>query len=225
MRVIRKTAEPESLTIWKKKHPQGRYEDLDSSVRRDIRQKSLSEQYYLCAYCCQRITDIGDCHNEHLEAQSLNPKRTLDFQNIVASCDTPGQCGRSHQSQPLPLTPVMDECETELLFRISGRVEGLTERACTTIQVLNLGDRNKPNLALIEKRRQLVNALLWEHGINPDQGLMQDLEDDEFLYDFYEEILHDLQKPQGEKLDAFAPVAVSIIRNWLSSRNPAKKSK
>jgi hypothetical protein len=66
---------------------------------------------------------------------------------------------------------------------------------------------------------------LWEHGINPDKGLMQDLEDDDFLYDFYEEILHDLQKPQGEKLDAFAPVAVSIIRSWLSRKNPAKKSK
>lgn len=100
-----------------------------------------------------------------------------------------------------------------------------SDLSCTTIRVLNLGDRNKPNLALIEKRRQLVNALLWEHGINPDQGLMQDLEDDEFLYDFYEEILHDLQKPQGEKLDAFAPVAVSIIRSWLNRKNPAKKSK
>jgi hypothetical protein len=39
--------------------------------------------------------------------------------------------GGAHGSQPLPLTPLMPECETELRFKFSGRVEGLTERACT----------------------------------------------------------------------------------------------
>jgi hypothetical protein len=71
----------------------------------------------------------------------------------------------------------MTECETELRFKISGRVEGLTDRAGVTIRVLNLGDDEKNNRALIEKRKQLSNALLWENVINPDDGL----EDDEIL--------------------------------------------
>ncbi len=59
---------------------------------------------------------------------------------IVASCNTPNQCGDAHKSQHLPLTPLMTECETELRFKISGRVEGLSDRAADTIRVLNLGD-------------------------------------------------------------------------------------
>ncbi|MDJ0620645.1 MAG: hypothetical protein QNJ63_28580 [Calothrix sp. MO_192.B10] len=103
MRTISKGAEPSSLTAWKRKKSHGRYNQLTEGVRRDIRDHALKEQYYLCAYCCQRIQDIEACHNEHIEAQNLNPGRTLDFTNIVASCNTSNQCGAAHKSQALPL--------------------------------------------------------------------------------------------------------------------------
>ena len=157
MRTISKGAEPCCLTAWKRKNTHGAYDDLDKTeegkvVRAKIRDYALNEQFYLCAYCCQQIKEINACHNEHLEAQKLNPKCTLDFSNIVASCNTPNQCGDAHKSQHLPLTPLMTECETELRFKISGRVEGLTDRAAVTIRVLNLGDDEKNNRALIEKQ-------------------------------------------------------------------------
>lgn len=159
MRKINKGSEPPDLTAWKKKNPHGRYNQLPEEIRRIIREYALKEQFYLCAYCCQRIEDINSCHNEHIEAQNLNPNRTLEFSNIVASCNTSNQCGDAHKSQPLPLTPLMVECETELRFKISGRVEGLSDRAKDTIQVLNLGDDEQNNRALIEKRKQLCHAL------------------------------------------------------------------
>lgn len=145
MRAIHKGAEPTSLVSWKRVNPQKSYIDLTPDIRRDIREKALKEQYYICAYCCQQIRNVDNCHNEHLEPQKVNPKRTLDFTNIVASCNTPNQCGRAHESRHLPLTPLMSECETELRFKISGRVEGLSERATTAIQVLNLGDHERHN--------------------------------------------------------------------------------
>ena len=209
MRTISKGSEPSNLTAWKRKNPNGRYDRLTEDIRRTIRQHALEEQFYLCAYCCQRIQDINNCHNEHVEAQNLNPGRTIDFSNIVASCNTPNQCGDAHKSQHLPLTPLMTECETELRFKISGRVEGLTNRAIETIQVLKLGDHEKNNRTLIEKRKQLSNALLLLNGINPDEGL----EDEELLG----MLINDLSQPQQNQMEPFMPVVINILRSWLES--------
>ncbi|NJM78276.1 MAG: TIGR02646 family protein [Acaryochloridaceae cyanobacterium RU_4_10] len=207
MRAISKGSEPPSLTIWKQANCHKHYTDLDTDIRRDIRDHALKEQFYLCAYCCQRIQDIDACHNEHVEARKLNSIRTLDFENIVASCNTLNQCGNAHKSQSLTLTPLMMECETELQFKISGRVKGVSDRATATIQVLNLGDREKNNRALIEKRKQLVNALLLANYIDPDEGL----EDEELL----ELLIDELAQPQQGQLEPFAPVVINILRSWL----------
>jgi uncharacterized protein (TIGR02646 family) len=207
MRTISKEPEPPSLLNWKQANPHGRYNQLTEDIRRTIRQHTLEEQLYLCAYCCQRVAGIDTCHNEHVEAQSLNPRRTLDFTNIVASCNTRNQCGNAHKSQHLPLTPLMAECETELRFKISGRVEGLSVRATTTIQVLNLGDHEKNNRSFIGKRKQLSDALLWKNSINPDEGL----EDEDLL----EILINELAQSQQGQLEPFAPVVINILRSWL----------
>jgi hypothetical protein len=91
MRTISKGTEPSCLTVWKKKNPHGVYDDLDKTeegkvVRATIRDHALNEQFYLCAYCCKRIQEINACHNEHVEAQKLNPGRTLDFSNRLNRC-------------------------------------------------------------------------------------------------------------------------------------------
>ena len=209
MRTIIKGTEPPDLTVWKGRNPHKKYKDLVGTeegkiIRATIRDYSLKEQFYLCAYCCQRIEDIDACHNEHVEAQSQNPRRTLDFSNIVASCNTPEQCGDAHKSKCLPLTPLMKECETELRFKISGRAEGLSDRAVVTIQVLNL---NSP--ALIQKRKKLSNDLLFTNIINPDKGL----EDEDLL----KMLIDDLLQPQLGQMEPFTPVVINILRSWLQS--------
>ena len=209
MRKIHKQQEPVSVTAFKRTKPHARYQNLSEVERRDIRLTCTAEQFYLCAYCCQSISGTNeDTMNEHVEAQKLAPNRTLDFNNIVASCRTSKQCDAAHDSQVLPLTPLMDECETELKFKISGRVEGLTDRAKQAIQVLNLGDDERNNRALIEKRKQLSHNLMYTHGINPQQAL----EDDELL----KSVIDDLLTPKDGNLDAFAPVVANILTNWIS---------
>ena len=208
MQTIHKGAEPSSLAAWKLSNPHGCYDDLTGDIRRTIRQHALEEQFYLCAYCCQQIRDTSTCHNEHVEAQAQNLNRSLDFTNIVASCNTPRQCGTAHKSKNLPLTPLLPECETELRFKISGRVEGLSDRAIEAIHVLNLGDHEKNNRALIEKRKQLSNVLLLRHYGDLSQGLE---EDEEVLLLLIEELI----QPQQGKLEPFAPVVVNIVRSWL----------
>ena len=210
MRKISKVAghEPNELSHWKTRNPQGIYEDLTEKERQAIRTECLKEQYCLCAYCCQSISgENHDCMNEHVEARKIAPLRSLDFTNIVASCTKAKQCDDSHGSQPLPLTPFMPECEAEFEFKLSGRVAGRTIRAQETIKVLNLGDNEKNNRSLIEKRRQLVQAILFTNGIDPSEGL-----DDDNLINM---VIQDISTPINGKLESFTPVAVNILRQWL----------
>lgn len=211
MRKIDKGQEPDSLSAFKRRHPLARYPDVSDAERQEIRHTCAAEQFYLCAYCCQRISGTNqDTMNEHVEAQDRAPNRTLDFSNLVASCTTPKQCDAAHGAQPLPLTPLMPECETELRFKLSGRVDGLTERAREAIRVLNLGDSEQNNKALVAKRKQLVDSLIWTHYGPNQQQLLQE-EDRELL----QMLIAELSQPQQGKLEPFAPVLVNILRSLL----------
>lgn len=209
MREISKGDEPALLTAWKRANPHARYPAVPSEHRRAIRTACITEQFGLCAYCCQSI-DVDTAHNEHIAAQDTAPNRTLDYLNIVASCQTPSQCGHRRGTQFLPLTPLMAECETELKFYLSGRVEGLTERAKTSISTLNLGDTLESNRGLIGKRKALVEAIIFSELLEPE-GLAA--EDDDLLV----MLMDNLQTPDDHQcLQAFSPVLVNVLRHFLA---------
>lgn len=220
MRKIEKTPAPDSFLKWVKQKPHDKsenqwfkaiYEQEQWNIVEALSRHNTIEQYYLCAYCCDRISgSLNDTVNEHVEARACAPRRSLDPGNIVASCKTSGQCDSAHKNQALPLTPLMPECETELRFKFSGRVEGLTERAIEAIRVLNLGDNRGSNKALIAKRKYLVDALIWSNYEEDPNNLA--LEDD---CELLEMLVADLQTPQDGKLEPFAPVLVNIVRNLI----------
>lgn len=145
--------------------------------------------------------------NEHILPRSSHPHLSVAYDNIVASCTSRGQCDDAHGHQLMGLTPLMDECEGELKFRISGRVEGLTERAQETIRILNPGDHERNNRSLVEKRKTLSHALMVIHGIDPTSPLEED--------DLLHALLEDLSTPVEGRLPPFAPVVANILRGWL----------
>ncbi|AZF56867.1 hypothetical protein C4J84_0974 [Pseudomonas sp. R11-23-07] len=101
----------------------------------------------------------------------------------------------------------MNECETELKFYLSGRVEGLTPRALTSIQVLNLGNSRENNRALFGARKSILDALLYDSGMDGD-----DLEVADF--DLLMMLREELQQPDADnRLKPFAPVLVNVIRH------------
>lgn len=219
MRKITKlSSPPKSFTNWVDKKPKAQnenewfqelYKKQKWEIINELSVHNTAEQFYVCAYCCDRIEGTRlDTVNEHVIARAIKPERSLDHTNIVASCKTKGQCDDSHKGQPLPLTPFMDESETELKFKISGRVEGLTTRATEAIKVLNLGDHERNNKALIEKRKQLSANLLWLSGIDPNEGL----EDEDLL----RAVIDDLKIPQKGRLEPFAPVVANILKTWIN---------
>lgn len=208
MRLIAKGQEPIELTTWKKANPHGRYQELDNSeqgksTRRAIRQAAIKEQFGLCAYCCKRISAVNST-NEHIASQMAAPNKTLDFTNIVASCETPKRCNQARGSKDLPLTPLMPECETELKFRLSGKVEGDSERAAKAIDILGLNSK-----AIREERKQMVDGWLFTEGAPPNE--LQCL-GDELLSD----LITDLKKPDDSgQLPPFSPVLIDVIQGLL----------
>ncbi|WP_332846241.1 HNH endonuclease family protein [Pseudomonas lactucae] len=206
MRKITKGPEPAALTQWRRIHPAARYPELTHVERNAIRQACIEEQYGLCAHCCNAIS-LDSAHNEHVEAQRIAPNRTVDFSNIVASCNRPNQCGDSHAHQALPLTALMDECETEVKFYLSGRVEGLSPRAIKTIQFLNLGDSREKNRALFNDRRDIINALLFNSRMDGSDLTIENID----LLTILEE---ELQQPdENRQLKPFSPVLINVIRH------------
>lgn len=205
MRKVSKSEEPLELTQWKKKNPKlHRYQDLDGTARQAINKQNIKDQFGLCAYCCKRI-DESNSMNEHLVPRDKDHNKELEFSNIVASCTTKKQCDNAHKSQDLPLTPLMDECETELQFLISGDVQGKTDRAKVTINVLQLQD----NKGLKESRKRTIDALLYTQGVPPDDLPL--LEDDDLIC----LMLEDLKQPKAELLEPFSPVLINILQQMI----------
>jgi len=223
VRKIVKSSQPIELINWKRRHPElTRYSDLNNKtysgvlkaegelVINAIRGQNVRDQFHLCAYCMCCVENRKDsAMNEHVEARSLNHQRELDFGNIVASCTTKSQCDYSHGSQVLNLHCLMDECEQELEYRLNGKIVGTTARAKEAIKVLNLGDEHVNNRFLINQRKQYIDMyILHQQDIEPDELC---LEDDDIL----ELILEELTTINNNRLSAYSPVVVSIIRKLL----------
>ncbi len=203
------------LEKWKRANKGKKYADLvgHDDLKDAIRHTCVIEQHGLCAYCCCRITvEKGSACNEHIEAQHLAPHRTLDFNNIVASCTKAGPCDDAHGRQPLPLTPLMSECESELQFELSGLVAGLTARARVSIKALNLGDTHDSNRGLVGERKRMIDALLFSCSMNPGELLV---EEDDVLDLLKDELL---ESDAQRLLQAFSPVLVNVIRSIQAAR-------
>lgn len=230
MKHIHKGQEPQALTQWKRKkrkkrkNPKGNYDDLKKSERRAIRESCVSEQYYLCAYCCGAIDGTEEnSHNEHIQPQSKHPNLSLDYKNIVASCNK-SHCGKAKENKIIPLTPLMSECETELSFKINGEVEGKTDRAKTTIDVLQLGNRG-----LIERRKRRIEDMIkdmikdmiddmTDYKVSAKGNKVKIIknQDPEILELWLELWIEDLKKPDtNKKLNTFSPVLVNVLQRFF----------
>lgn len=185
------------------------YRYLDDNVRRMVRSKLIIEQKGLCAYCCCRIT-IDSSRNSHLKSQREHPNQSLAWDNLVASCDYPRHCDKFQEARSIPLTPLMESCEEDLVFTISGRVEGKTDEAKETIEILNLNERS-----LVGMRRKAILEFF-------DANQIQPIEEYRSLDDDIVEICIALstEEDQDGNLIPFAPIFSRIMSDLLASRKP-----
>lgn len=153
---IEKKDEPGWLADYKKCHPLGNYDsDSFSQYRGQLRDELVKEQRSLCAYCCGCITKEKS-HNEHIEPR--NPKngvstRSLDYFNIVASCNNTKTCGNIKGNTYDPkkfISPLSPDCEEAFIYYEDGMIEGDKY----TIDLLNL------NAYELRKARKAVYKMI-----------------------------------------------------------------
>ena len=205
MRKINKTTEPTELTEWKKRNPKSNsYKDLGDTEICALHKACSKEQYYLCAYCCDRII-LDTVTNDHIIPQSIFPNLSMDYNNIVACCKT---CNNNKGATKISLTPLMPECETELRFNYDGRVQGLKDRAKQLISALKWEDLKRNDYKKLQgKRKQAIQHILETEGYGLDT---MDSEKETMQI-----LLDDLLNTNVEKMQPFAPVLVNILQNDL----------
>lgn len=139
---IKKKREPQFLVDFMKKYPLKTYESKEFQEHRATLNAVLRrEQKGLCAYCCGRIEE-KNCHNEHIEPQhpgKFSSSRSLDYANIVASCNHSKTCGirkGNKYSAEQFISPLDENCESKFTYYIDGKMAGDTY----TIELLNLNE-------------------------------------------------------------------------------------
>jgi uncharacterized protein (TIGR02646 family) len=114
------------------------YEGLDSNVIKDIKEKLLNEQGWVCGYCMQKINKSNMTIEHHCEQSICNGEngttdRTLHYTNMLAVCQ-----GKTHSEQhcdkqkskfdaqsglPMSLSPWERAHMNTISFKSSGQIK------------------------------------------------------------------------------------------------------
>ncbi len=133
---------------------------MRGAEKNEVKDSLMKEQGYICCYCERRLTD-DDSHIEHFTPQSNNAVDTLDYTNMLCSCQdklkkgVPRYCGISKDNwfdENLLISPLDSNCEGRFAYTGDGKIQPADEfdaAAIKTIEKLGL-DINKLN-ALREK--------------------------------------------------------------------------
>jgi uncharacterized protein (TIGR02646 family) len=111
------------------------YKDLNKSeegkkARGELRTILSQEQGYICCYCCQKL-DPNDSHIEHLRPQKPYVHLSLDYNNLLVSCqgklpnNEPRHCGMAKDDwfeENLMVSPLSHDCEDFFEYTLAGEI-------------------------------------------------------------------------------------------------------
>ena len=139
---------------WKKT-----YDDLVNPEKKEVKVSLMKEQGYICCYCERQLTD-DDSHIEHFNPQSNNAVDTLDYTNMLCSCQDqlkrgePRHCGISKDNwfdKDLLISPLNSNCEGRFAYTADGKIQPADEfdaAATKTIEKLKL------DIGIMNERRK-----------------------------------------------------------------------
>lgn len=123
---IQKKSEPD-LFLQYRYQTDARFDDMDSDVKRQLRESLLSEQGHLCAYCMCRIRGVNDVKIEHFEARTL--ENELQYHNLLAVCKggerSPAvaqSCDTKKGNRPIFINPLSKSDMSRIYYTNSGEV-------------------------------------------------------------------------------------------------------
>src|SRR4028118_487395 len=176
MKYIQKGNEPQNFSDWKATQKSlgvnYDYKSLSNPEKKAVHNSLLSEQDYICCYCCRSV-EQSNSHIEHLAPQSkTDSELSVDYTNMLASCgrdpDWPEYCGNKKQNLAIAVSPLQANCEEFFDYSSSGEIlptaNNLAHQkdAQTTIKVLGLN-----HFDLTEGRKQAFEAL---EGITQEEA-------------------------------------------------------
>jgi uncharacterized protein (TIGR02646 family) len=169
MKKIAKGNTPDFWDLFVRKNPKVMYKDLDITpdgpeVRSQLRTYLSREQGHVCCYCCSVLSD-GESHNEHIRPESLYPRLTMDYNNIIVSCtrtlhSNNSSCGMQKENkydERLFVSPLADDCSKHFIFYSNGSIDSDTDPGKYTIELLRLHESN----CLKAGRRNQYNAVYY----------------------------------------------------------------
>ncbi len=144
MKCIVKQEEPAAFAEWKAlKNDEWSptYGKLSGDVKNIVKMALMAEQGYICCYCERRLTD-NDSHIEHFRPQHDESVDSLDFSNMLCSCQNqlkkgePRHCGNLKDDwfdEQLLVSPLELECESRFAFTGDGYISSAqsTDKAAT----------------------------------------------------------------------------------------------
>lgn len=162
MKFINKGDIPTVLTNWVDEYEKSNgkkptfKENFLGEAKHNFKQYLLEEQYYLCAYCCNRV-EAYDSHIEHIAPKGQFSNDDLNYYNMVISCNgyhgERENCGHlkdKWHSDYYFISPLDSNCENYFKYYPDGRM--ITSRGDTrakeTIEKLNI------NSELLQKARR-----------------------------------------------------------------------
>jgi uncharacterized protein (TIGR02646 family) len=182
--ILKKTEPPsilKSVTV-------STYKELDSSeqgkkARGELRQALSQEQGYICCYCCQEL-DPRNSHIEHFRPQESYAHLSLDYRNLLVSCQgrlqkkEPRRCGMAKDTwfdENLMVSPLSKDCEGFFEYTLAGEIlatedPAKQQAAQETIDRLNLND-----LKLQADRKAAFDEFLQDLSVEDAAKLLKDL--------------------------------------------------
>ncbi|MCK5716870.1 MAG: TIGR02646 family protein [Thiomargarita sp.] len=173
---------------WKNKHI--------SEIRTKLREHILSkEQFVLCAYCEKKIDETADRSNiDHFKTRNLFPNLTLDYNNLLVSCNIHGRCS-NYKDKNIKLDdynkilhPVLDNPHNFFNYLLTGEIYSKNnlslsdkERAELTIDLFQLNHRG-----LIEERKKISKQLIAYKECKQEEVVTYLLSYKSFITCFYE---------------------------------------
>ncbi|MEA5551562.1 retron system putative HNH endonuclease [Anabaena cylindrica UHCC 0172] len=213
MKYINKSEEPESFTAWKELENDDwkpSWNNFSKPHKTDVHNSLLQEQGCICCYCGRLIT-IDSSHIEHLQPRTTYPQLSLDYTNLLASCqkDTvpkePLHCGKKKDKwydKKLMVSPLDINCGEFFRYTEDGQILS-TENPEKALAAQTTIDKLDLNIDKLKKMRiGAIEAIL--------EGL-EDLTDNE-----REILLQRFSQSDGNgQNEEFCAAIVYILKQYI----------
>ena len=169
MKHIVKGQEPQDFANWKAQanaNWQPTYCNLGGNPKQALKNGLMIDQGYICCYCERRLTD-ADSHIEHFQPQSTPTVDSLDFGNMLCSCNPeqgkrkPSHCGNLKDdwfNQALLVSPLDPNCESRFSFTGDGRIKTASHTDVAAAETIKRLGLDIPKLKAL--RAKVIEAFL-----------------------------------------------------------------